>query len=146
MPFSTNNSSLDKPSQHSVLIVNPSEDICLGLTDRLTARGYHVESAHDGRMCLDRIRQRVFSAVLVSADLLSRMACCCWTRFGPRIRHSRSSFCRSKVHHRLRANEGRSPCYACPMNQTNCMTSSREQFGFGKISERGQQVARKMTQ
>jgi DNA-binding NtrC family response regulator len=69
MRFANPHSLPDTPSQRSVLIVNPSEDICLGLTDRLTARGYHAESVQDGRMCLERIRPRVFSAVLVSAEL-----------------------------------------------------------------------------
>lgn len=56
-------------SHPSVLIVNPDPDMCLGLTDGLTTNGYHVESAQDGKTCMQRIQERVFSAVLLSEHL-----------------------------------------------------------------------------
>jgi CheY-like chemotaxis protein len=68
MFFSNPHSLADMPSRPSVLIVNPSEDICLGLAARLTARGYHVETVQDGRMCLDRMEHRHFGAVLVNVE------------------------------------------------------------------------------
>lgn len=56
-------------SHPSVLIVNSDPDMCWGLTDGLTANGYHVESVQDGKSCLERIQQRVFKAVLLSEYL-----------------------------------------------------------------------------
>lgn len=56
-------------SHPSVLIVNSDPDMCLGLTDGLTTNGYHVESAQDGKTCLQRIQERLFNAVLLSEHL-----------------------------------------------------------------------------
>jgi CheY-like chemotaxis protein len=55
--------------QPSILIVNPDDHICLGITSQLEANGYEVECVRNGKACLNRIRQRPFDAVFLNVYL-----------------------------------------------------------------------------
>jgi len=67
MPFFTRLSNASP--QLPVLIVNSDREIRWAFTERLTAKGYEVESAPDGKTCLERIQHQDFSVVLLSSHL-----------------------------------------------------------------------------
>ena len=46
---------LSKDSPPSVMVVDPDPNICSGITDLLTAKGYQVQSVPDGKTCLAQI-------------------------------------------------------------------------------------------
>src|SRR5215831_1664988 len=56
---------LSKDSPPSVLVVDPDPDICSGITDLLTAKGWKVHRVPDGKTCLEQIQHQGFDAILL---------------------------------------------------------------------------------
>ena len=54
------------PARRSILIACAHPDICFAFTYFLTAKGYDVECVSDGKVCLERIQHRAFSAVILN--------------------------------------------------------------------------------
>ncbi len=53
----------------SILVVDDEVDTCGNLSDILTDLGYHVETAHDGKTALEKIRQKRYDVALLDLKM-----------------------------------------------------------------------------
>jgi DNA-binding NtrC family response regulator len=67
MPYFTRLSNASP--QLPLLIVDSDREIRTSFTEKLTAKGYEVENAPDGKTCLERIQYQDFGVVLLRSHL-----------------------------------------------------------------------------
>src|SRR5476649_840187 len=53
----------------SILVVDDEVDTCRNLSDILTDLGYHVDTAHDGKTALEKVRQKRYDVALLDLKM-----------------------------------------------------------------------------